>query len=135
MSVLKEANNMPLWFKDARHEAVYRELQAKTRVTSGRDILASLYVLAAIEKEGLPKYVSEGSIDFASLLETSKPWSSGEKALAKLAATLFNSTAWPATTDEVFYSLDADNFRVATEALALRYNHQRGVVDTLSTSG
>lgn len=30
---------MPLWFKNARHEAVYWELQAKARVTSEQDIL------------------------------------------------------------------------------------------------
>jgi len=93
-------------------------------VTSGRDILASLYVLAAIEKEGLPKYVSEGSIDFASLLETSGSWSSGEKALVKLAANLFNGLAWPVSIDEVFSAPDADNFRVAVEALALRYSFE-----------
>lgn len=61
------------------------------------------------------------------------PWVSqcqvriGDSSRASIFAllTAFNSTAWSAAAGEAFYSLDADNFRVATEALALRYNHQR----------
>lgn len=109
-----------MFFKDARHREAYRELAAKVGAEGGREARAAVYVLAAVEKD-LGGYVSPARIDFSSLLEVSGSWSSGERALVKLAATLFNAAAWPVVVDEVFSALDAENFRLAVEALTLRY--------------
>lgn len=97
-----------MWFKRGEHEQAFTELKARARVTGGKNFLAALYVLGATGKS-LNKYVFPGEIHFAELTKDAAPWSSGEKALVKLAATLFNSLAWPVTVEDAFYSLDRDN--------------------------
>lgn len=109
-----------MWFKSDEHEKSFAELVKRGRVTRDREYLAALYALAATCKN-VQKYVSPGEIHFDELVGDAEPWSSGEKALVKLAATLFNSAAWPVTVQDVFYSLDRDNLRVAMEALMVRY--------------
>lgn len=47
------------------------------------EVLASLYVFAAIEKGGLPGYVFKSRIDSLFLLEDSGSWSSREKVFSK----------------------------------------------------
>jgi hypothetical protein len=58
------------------------------------------------------------AIEFEKLKQVSRAWSSSEKALLKLAATLFNEQA---KVRDVFHHLDEDNCRVALQALEIRY--------------
>jgi len=109
-----------MWFKSDEHEKSFIELMKLGRVSRDRGYQAALYALAATGKN-VREYVSPGEIHFDELLGDAAPWSSGEKALVKLAATLFNSAAWPVTVQDIFYSLDKDNLRVAVEALMVRY--------------
>lgn len=81
---------------------------------------AALYLLARFGPR-MARYVFPGEIDMDKLLEDSKPWSSGERALVQLAAHLLTPWAWPCTVDEALSSLDADNFEVALEALRIAY--------------
>jgi hypothetical protein len=60
-------------------------------------------------------------IDFPALFTTAEVWSSGEKALLKLAASLFSAGTWPANIQEIFYNLDVENTQVAFQALKIRY--------------
>ncbi|MDN5364690.1 MAG: hypothetical protein PWQ91_1753 [Eubacteriales bacterium] len=48
-----------MFFKDARHEVTYKELVGRVGVEGSREVLGSLYMLAATEKQmekgrGLP---------------------------------------------------------------------------------
>jgi hypothetical protein len=99
-----------VWFKDAKQERLYRALCDKAQVQAGeREYLASLYVLAALDKP-VERFVLPREIDFPALVKQARPWSSGEKALVKLAATLFNSTFWKVSLHDVFCRLDSTNF-------------------------
>ncbi len=110
-----------MWFKNQEHKYLYVKLLDQAKVKTGeREYMAALYVLAVLPKP-VDKYVSLRQVSFDNLFKAAKPWSSSEKALAKLAAALFNSTYWKATIHEIFYSLDADNCLVALEALKMRY--------------
>lgn len=82
--------------------------------------MAALYLLARFGTR-MARYVSPGEIAMDELLEDSKPWSSGERALVRLAAHLLTPWAWSCTVDEALSSLDADHFEVALEALRIAY--------------
>jgi hypothetical protein len=110
-----------MWFKNEEHAQSFAKLKARAQVTSGKEFLATLYVLGATGKS-LNKYVFPGEIHFEELAKDAAPWSSGKKAHVKLAATFFNSMAWPVTVQDVFYSLDRDNLQVALEGLRFRYS-------------
>ena len=109
-----------MWFKSEEHSKSYADLKSRARTAGDVEYLAALYVLGAIGKN-VSEYVYPGGIRFKRLAEDSASWSSGEKALIRLAATLFNSLAWPVTVQDVFCHLDRDNARVALEALKIRY--------------
>lgn len=81
---------------------------------------AALYLLARLGPR-TARYVSRGEIAMDELLEDSKPWSSGERALVQLAAHLLTPWAWPCTVDEALASLDSANFEIALEALRIAY--------------
>lgn len=104
------------------HQEAYNGLKAKTGVSNDREYCSALYVLAAVGKREILRYVTKDGIGFDGLLKAAATWSSGEKALVKLAATLFNAGAWPVSVNDVFYHLDGDSARVAIEALNIRYN-------------
>jgi hypothetical protein len=113
---------MDLWFKNDRHRQLFVDLNDKMDHPKGMDSLACIYVLSAIGKDSVRKYIVESDrIAFDELLGVASPWSSSEKALLKLAAHLFNSI-WPANIDEVFYNLDYNNKRIALKAIQMRYN-------------
>ncbi|KKM13039.1 hypothetical protein SY88_00265 [Clostridiales bacterium PH28_bin88] len=110
-----------MWFKDTEHQNSYAELRERAGVASSdREYRAALYVLAALNKP-VEGYVFQRRIAFDALLKAARPWSSGEKALIRLAATLFNGHAWKAKVHDVFYILDPSNCQVALEALRIRY--------------
>lgn len=110
-----------MWFADSEHEKVYARLCEKAQVKEGeREYRSALYVLATLEKP-VEQYIVPQEIDFEALIKAAGPWSSGEKSLVKLAASVFNSCIWKASLDNIFYCLDARNCQVALEALKIRY--------------
>lgn len=111
-----------MFFTNDRHAQSFKTLWALSQEKSDQEFLAALYLLAAVDKN-LEQYIKPSGIRFEALKAESRAWSSGEKALLELAATVFNGTVWPANVDDVFGSLDAENFEVALEALGLRYGH------------
>lgn len=108
------------FFKNNQHARSFAALWALSQKNKDREFLSALYVLGAIDKN-LEPYVSPKGINFEALKAQSQSWSSGEKALLKLAAAVFNSALSPTTVDDVFYSLDSRNFQVAVEGLKMRY--------------
>lgn len=101
------------------HQARYQRL-LELHGAPDSEVRSALYVLAALDTDGA-KYVSHRKVQIGMMLEDSKEWSSGERALVKLAAHLLNAGTWPCTIDEVLGSLDERNFTIALEALRLRY--------------
>ncbi|MBY6278280.1 hypothetical protein [Symbiobacterium thermophilum] len=106
-------------FLSESHQNTFAHLMELNGAPSSRG-MAALYLLARFGTR-MARYVSPGEIAMDELLEDSKPWSSGERALVQLAAHLLTPWAWPCTVDEALSSLDADNFEVALEALRIAY--------------
>ena len=109
-----------MYFRDDRHRDIFLALRQKAGVGKDCEYDSALYVLSALGKP-IEKYVQPGAIEFKKLKQVSRAWSSSEKALLRLAAALFNASTWPVTIEDVFYSLDEDNVRVALQALEIRY--------------
>lgn len=112
-------------FKSDRHKQRFYNLWSKAGNPKSGDHVSALYVLSAIDKP-IEKYVAsqyQDEIAFDELFADYGCWSSGEKALAKLAGHLFNAGAWPVTIDDALGSLDASNRQTAFEALGIRYPH------------
>lgn len=116
-----------MWFKNEEHKQNYEYLLV---IYDGHDghadseSISALYVLAAVGKSKvIDSLVSRGEIDFPKLLRVCRPWSSGEKAMVKLAASLFNQFNYKAIINDVFRPLDQSNTTMVLEALKLRYSH------------
>ena len=107
-------------FKSKAHQDLFNVLVEKAGQGGDPEYSAAIYVLSAIGKE-VSKYVLSGEIKFPALFKAAEVWSSGEKALLRLAATLFNAGTWPVAVDDVFYHLDGENQLVAVRGLAIRY--------------
>ncbi|MDD3057137.1 MAG: hypothetical protein PHO72_02400 [Sphaerochaeta sp.] len=108
------------YFKNNDHRDQFLILKAKAGQGNDCEYCSAIYVLAALGKS-VEKHVQLGGIKFLALFKDAEVWSSSEKALVKLAAALFNADAWPVTIEDVFYSLDEENIRVALQALEIRY--------------
>lgn len=108
-------------FKDIHHQQKYQALLSKAKGGSSTEYSAALYLLSALDHKDISDYVASYEINFPSLLRVSRPWSTGEKALVKLASVVFNDTSFKANLGDVFRSLDEENTRVALEALRIRY--------------
>lgn len=106
-------------FKNDKHEMHFVNLCAKANCGDNKEYRAALYCLAATEKP-VVKYVDGYGISFRKLLKECEKWSSGERALIKLGANLFNPT-WEVSVSDTFESLDKENFQVALQALQIRY--------------
>lgn len=108
-------------FKNKEHQDLFNVLVEKAGQGVGDpEYSSAIYVLSAIGKN-VSKYVLAGEIKFPALFKAAKVWSSGEKALLRLAATLFNAGTYPVTINDVFYHLDDENQLVAIRGLAIRY--------------
>lgn len=109
-------------FKDGHHKAKFDELTLTALASRReRDYIAALYILSSpLLAWRCSKYVECRGIKFIALKRASAPWSSGEKALVKLAAALFNSS-WKCDINDAFYSLDDSNTQLAMEALRIRF--------------
>lgn len=108
-------------FKGNDHQQKYQTLMAKTKGGNSTEYSAALYLLSALDHKDITGYVAPYEINFPALLRQSRPWSTGEKSLVKLASAVFNDTSFKANIGDVFRSLDEENTRVALEALRIRY--------------
>ena len=102
------------------HHEKYQALLARSQAYDDREFQAAIYVLTAIPKD-IKDYIEPRKIYFSRLMKECKLWSSSEKALVRLAATLYNDSAWPVRVGDVFFHLDQTNTRVALEGLRIRY--------------
>lgn len=109
-----------MYFKNDVHKNRFLVLKAKAEQGNDCEYSSALYVLAALGKP-VEKHIQPGAIKFPQLKKASRAWSSSEKALIKLAATLFNYSSWPAKIGDIFYHLDEENTKVALQALEIRY--------------
>lgn len=102
------------------HRHKYSELAIRAQAGDDREFQAAIYVIAALPKD-VKDYIEPRKIYFSRLMKDCKSWSSSEKAMVRLAATLYNDSAWPVRVGDVFFHLDQTNTRVALEGLRLRY--------------
>lgn len=109
-----------MYFKNDEHKELFMSLKEKAGQGNDCEYTAAIYVLSAMGKS-VEKHVQPGAIKFLDLFKDAEVWSSSERSLLRLAATLFNASTWPVTIEDVFYSLDEENTRVALQALEIRY--------------
>ena len=117
--VQKELISRVAYFKTDKHREAYVDI-VSTGLIRNRRLAAAAYLLTVFPV--LSAYISEGRINFEKVLDRTIVWSSGEKALIKLAAHLYDPSRWSGNIDDVFYILDEDNTRVALEALRIMYS-------------
>jgi hypothetical protein len=108
------------YFKTVEHQELFNSLIKKARQGNDPEYSAAIYALAAIGKD-ISKYILPGEIKYPALFKVASVWSSGERALLKLSATLFNAGTWPVNMDDIFHHLDAGNCQVAIQAIKIRY--------------
>jgi hypothetical protein len=82
---------------------------------------AFAYLMAAVQKESGLKYCDHDGIYIGDLQEAIGVWSSGERALSRLALQLFNSRMDDITTYDVFYNLGDDWAKAAVQGIKIRY--------------
>lgn len=109
-----------MYFKNDEHRDLFLALRQRAGQGNDCEYTAALYVLSALGKP-IERFVQPGAIKFPQLKKASRAWSSSEKAMIKLAATLFNYSSWPAKIGDIFYHLDKENTKVALQALEIRY--------------
>ncbi len=110
-------------FVDKLHREEFEKLVKKCNAQPGeKDIRAAVYLLSSplLSRKKTERYVHPCGIRFSELLDNAGAWSCSERGLAKLAASLFNSS-WKADVNDVFWSLDAENVDLALEALRIRF--------------
>lgn len=100
----------------------FRAFAQKAKTNSSEpDFVAAIYVLSAPLLSGkVDNYIGDRIINFSEMMVAMNPWSSGEKALIKLSAALYNS-AWEVNINEVFWPLDPAHVKIALEALKIRF--------------
>lgn len=110
-------------FADELHRQEFEKLVNKCHAQMGeKDIRAAVYLLSSplLSRKRCERFVHACGIRFSELQEKCGAWSSSERGLAKLAASLFNSS-WKADVNDVFWNLDAENVDLALEALRIRF--------------
>lgn len=110
------------YFKDEKHEKSYHNFRKMVKAAEhSAEYDSAIYLLAATGKPISANVFSSG-IDFRELFVDATVWSSGEKALLRLAASIFGAgTPGSADVASIFYHLDEGNCRVAIQALEIRY--------------
>ncbi len=109
-----------MYFKTVEHQKMFNSLLKKAGQGNDLEYTAAIYTLSAIGKD-VREYILSGEIKYPALFKVASVWSSGEKALLRLSATLFNASTWSVNIDDIFHHLDADNCRVAIQAIEIRY--------------
>lgn len=107
-------------FKNDQHRTLFEDYATRAEAGKDREYLTLCYLLAAISKD-LSEHINPRRIAIRSIQAVSSRWSSGEKALVKMAINIFTDGGGKAQVNEVFRQFDSDNFRVAMEALRIRY--------------
>lgn len=118
-----------MWFRDQKHETSYKNLvggHGTGEKSSG--YLSALYVLAALNKNGFQEaiYVPGRNLNFDLLLDAALAWDAADRALLRIAATLYNPCLWPTAIDDVFRHLNETDFETALQALRLKYGREFG---------
>lgn len=80
------------------------------------------YLMAATQKQSGLRHCDQDGIYIGELQEHIGVWSSGERALARLAIQLFNSSYDDITVWDAFYSLGNDWGKAAIQGIKIRYN-------------
>ena len=109
-----------MYFKNADHKSLFEEYQVRARAEGDKEYTVLCYLLAALDKP-LLDYLRPRNINIDGIKAASRIWSSGEKALVKLAINIFTDGSGPAKVNEIFRSLDTVNVKVALEGLTIRY--------------
>ena len=131
---------MALSFLSENHERVFRDLvylffdgseageTEEDVMRNNREVGPALYVLAALRYKGeeVRRQLGRGRVAFAVLIEGGAAWSSGEQALLRLAAHLFNHTEYPFPLLACLADLDEQNFEAAVHALRWRFDRLDG---------
>ena len=113
-------------FISMNHRNEYQALAGSLTEENSR-LTATVYALSGIGMAHVIKPLIHGHyIDMEALITEGAKWSSGEKALLKLASNIYDSD-FPATIHEVFSSLDDENTKLALETLRLRYHLHPGL--------
>lgn len=109
-------------FQDTDHEQNFGLFVEKTECGYGEpDYMAALFLLSTpLLARRTMNHVKRRAIEFPKLLELIKPWSSSEKALVRLAASLFNGS-YKADVNDTFWNLDAANINLVLKALEIRF--------------
>lgn len=131
---------MALRFLSDDHERLFRDLvylffdgseageTEEDVMRNNREVGPALYVLAALRYKGeeVRRQLGRGRAAFAALIEASDAWSSGERALLRLAAHLYNHAEYPCSLLACLGDLDERNFEAALHALRWRFDRLDG---------
>lgn len=109
------------FFASREHSHQYDHLQRKWGLTEDRRLQAVLYLLAALSRpEVVTRAMEGGVINFDRLLSEHVPLGKGERALALMAASIYDSR-WKVDIDSAMTAMDQKQRRVALEALRMYY--------------
>lgn len=120
------AELLGLPFRNNYHEELFLEMHLKRGVKIGesREYTSAFYLLSLLYDKKLDSFVDKAGIDFGSILDA--PFSSGERAILKLAANLFNGAnnqhdgeIFDVTS--IFYNLSTDFANAALAAIEYRF--------------
>lgn len=140
--LIQEVDVLDLCFLSETHERAFRGLvylffdgseageTEEDVMRNNREAGPALYVLAALRYKGeeVRRQIGRGRVAFTALLDASATWSSGEQALLRLAAHLFNHTEYPFPLLACLADLDEQNFEAAAHALRWRFDRLGGYV-------
>jgi hypothetical protein len=120
---------MKLYFINEYHEDLFHKFLHKLGHVAVNPLAPRLdpeygafaYLIAAVQKEYAMDYFDEDGIELEKLKDKIDVWSSGERALARLALQLFNRRMDDITVYDVFYSLGDDWAKAAIQGLKIRY--------------
>ncbi len=131
---------MALRFLSDDHERLFRDLvylffdgseageTEEDVMTRNREVGPALYVLSALRFKGeeVRQHLGRGRAAFAALVDASNAWSSGEQALLRLAAHLYDCKEYPCSFLACLGDLDERNFEAAMHALRWRFDRFAG---------
>lgn len=118
-----------MWFRDQKHETFYKNLIAGHGAgDKDSGYLSALYILAALNKNGFQDTMDGPgrNLNFDLLLDAALAWNAADRALLRIAATLYNPCLWPTAIDDVFRHLNEADFETALQALRLKYGREFG---------
>lgn len=112
-------------FENENHRQSFELLKNyfKKGQLKNKECLSALFILSAINKPFIEKYITDDGIHFTRLLRDSRvAWLTSEIVLVKLASVLFNSIRNKVTIDDIFSKLSPPQITIALEAIRIRYS-------------